>query len=208
MAHLAAPSQRAWLDVTAALEAGLAQCADDAPAIRTELATMRVALHDAQVQGDFHADPQPAYTALLTDALSGAEARFAGITVVLAKVRERLPWVYHYPPRSAEPGLSTRIAFAELIGPDGPMLARGVRVGLTLIAPHTVYPMHAHPAVELYWVISGHASWATHAGDRIAPPGDFVLHRSGEPHAMRTSQEPLLALWGWSGDIDAPATYV
>jgi len=35
-----------------------------------------------------------------------------------------------------------------------------------------------------------------------------VLHRTNQPHAMRTFAEPLLALYGWRGDIDTPAFYL
>jgi hypothetical protein len=37
---------------------------------------------------------------------------------------------------------------------------------------------------------------------------DFVLHRSNEPHAMRTLTEPLLAIYSWSGDLDTAAFYL
>jgi quercetin dioxygenase-like cupin family protein len=117
------------------------------------------------------------------------------------------PWVYHYP-RLADDDPGTRIAFAELIGPDGPLEAPDCRVGFTVMAEATTYPLHYHPAVELYWVIAGNAQWQTPTSDRIVPPGDLVLHRSNEPHAMRTFDEPLLALWGWTGEIDAPAIYL
>jgi quercetin dioxygenase-like cupin family protein len=82
------------------------------------------------------------------------------------------------------------------------------RVGFTLIAPNTFYPMHAHPATELYWIIAGHAEWSASGARRIVPPGGFVLHQSNEPHAMRTFAEPLLALYSWSGDLDTAAFYL
>jgi len=42
--------------------------------------------------------------------------------------------------------LTQIVGDAPRIGPDGPMGAPEVRVGLTLMAPHTVYPMHDTPA--------------------------------------------------------------
>jgi quercetin dioxygenase-like cupin family protein len=147
------------------------------------------------------------HSALLADAMSQGPQNLAGIAAAVTQVRERLPWVYHYAPRAGEADLADRIAFAEFIGPEAPLRVPSVRIGFTLIAPHTAYPLHAHPAVELYWVLYGHARWAARQGERVVPPGDFVLHDSGEPHAMHTAAEPLLALWGWSGDIDTPAFY-
>jgi hypothetical protein len=138
----------------------------------------------------------------------GRDGPYREILERLAPVHASLPWVYHYAPRSPAEELADRIAFAELIGPDGPLWAPGCRVGFTVVAEQTAYPLHSHPAVELYLVLAGRAEWSTPTCNRRVPPGDLVLHRSDEPHSMRTSDEPLLALWGWRGDIDSPAVYV
>jgi mannose-6-phosphate isomerase-like protein (cupin superfamily) len=149
------------------------------------------------------------HAAILAPAIAAARAGpAAGIAVALAAVAARLPWYYHYAPRDGEEDLAERIAFAELIGPDGPLAAPDCRVGFTLVAPETYYPMHAHPAVELYLVVAGHAEWSTLDAARIVPPGGCVLHPTGVAHAMRTFGEPLLALYGWSGDIDTAAFYL
>lgn len=148
------------------------------------------------------------YAGLVAEALSNAQA--PGVTDIadaLMTVFRELPWVYHYA-HAADDDLSARIAFAELIGPDGPLIAPDSRVGFTVMAKQTQYPTHCHPAVELYWVITGNARWCTPTSDRMVPSGELVLHRSNEPHAMQTFEEPLLALWGWTGNIDAPAVYL
>jgi hypothetical protein len=58
-------------------------------------------------------------------------------------------------------------------------------------------------AEELYVPISGEAQWRR--GDatwREQPPGALIYHASGESHAMRTRQAPLLALYLWRcGDL-------
>lgn len=149
------------------------------------------------------------YAALLSRTIIADDVDGNGdIARALTALRGVLPWQYHYQPRSADEDLSDRIAFAELIGPDGPMIAPDCRVGFTLMAEDTIYPLHAHPAVELYFVLSGNAEWQTATTCRIVPPGNLVLHRSSEAHAMRTYAEPLLALWGWSGDLDTAAFYL
>lgn len=130
------------------------------------------------------------------------------ISQALARLSGPLPWYYHYETRPGEADLSTQIAFAELVGPDGDMDAPDCRVGFTLMAPDTLYPLHAHPAIELYFVIAGTADWRAGHTTRRVPPGELVLHRSSEPHSMRTFAEPLLALWSWSGDLDTPAYYL
>jgi quercetin dioxygenase-like cupin family protein len=161
------------------------------------------------------ARPQPyrpglhPYAALVAGAIdAGRGGPGADILESLAPLQVSLPWVYHYVPRSAAEELGDRIAFAELIGPEGPLWAPACRVGFTALAKQTDYPLHSHPAIELYLVLAGTAYWSTPESARRVPPGELVLHRSGEPHAMRTDGEPMLALWGWHGDIDSPAVYV
>jgi mannose-6-phosphate isomerase-like protein (cupin superfamily) len=130
------------------------------------------------------------------------------ISQALSKLPGPLPWYYHYESRPGEADLAKHIGFAELVGPDGDMNSPDCRIGFTLMAANTHYPLHAHPAIELYFVVAGTAEWRAGDETRRIPPGDFVLHRSGEPHAMRTFADPLLALWSWSGDLDTPAYYL
>lgn len=161
----------------------------------------------------FSPAPGRDFAAILATAVAAGRSHAAGgIAAALAALPGPLPWRYSYPPRPGAPSdavdLAQRIAFAELIGPHAPLTAPGCRAGFTLLAPDTFYPLHAHPAIELYLVIAGHAQWTTPEAERIVPPGGFVLHRAGQPHAMRTFAEPLLALYGWSGDIDTPAFYL
>jgi mannose-6-phosphate isomerase-like protein (cupin superfamily) len=153
-----------------------------------------------------HRPPSRDYARLLCSALSLQPQD--PISQALARLPSSLPWYYHYDTRPGEADLSNHIAFAELVGPDGDMDAPDCRVGFTLMAPNTFYPLHAHPAVELYFVIAGTAEWRAGDTARQVPPGELVLHRSSEPHSMRTFAEPLLALWSWSGDLDTPAYYL
>jgi hypothetical protein len=73
-----------------------------------------------------------------------------GLITAIRPVIEFLPWRYSYPKRGDAPDLGERIAFAEIVGPDAPFKCRTVCLGLTLIAPNTLYPAHKHPAIELY----------------------------------------------------------
>jgi hypothetical protein len=160
------------------------------------------------------ATPRPEFTAsrshdhgaLLATALATAGPN--PIAAALADLGKPLAWHYHYPQRDDAPDLATRIGFAELIGPGGALIAPDCRIGFTLMAPHTFYPLHRHPAVELYWVIAGTAEWIAPPSKRLVPPGECILHTTDQPHAMRTRAEPLLALYAWSGDLNTQATYL
>jgi mannose-6-phosphate isomerase-like protein (cupin superfamily) len=171
------------------------------------LAQLATTVNNAVAGADVTAGPG-ALHAVLARAL-GTGARVVTIIAdALAALSVPLPWRYHYSPRADAPDLAERIGFAELIGPGGPLIAESNRIGLTLMAPETFYPWHAHPAVELYVVISGTARWMTATSSRELPPGACLRHFSNEPHAMRTQRDPLLALYAWSGDIASPATYL
>ncbi len=144
--------------------------------------------------------------AALAAGLSGPEVALA---TAIRAIAPDLAWSYGYPRDPARPDLGERIAFAQLLGEGGLGAAPQVLAGLTLIAPHTLYPWHAHPAIELYLVIAGRARWwAGTDGPRVHPPGSLVLHRSGLPHATQTGADPLLALYTWRGDLTSPSVFL
>ena len=98
---------------------------------------------------------------------------------------------------------SKRIFVSELIGPNGLFDSTHVRIGLLIMHEQIAYPKHWHDAEELYLVLNGNAYWSVDDGpDVLYPPDSFVHHKSCQPHSMTTQAEPLLALWGWTGDID------
>jgi hypothetical protein len=99
--------------------------------------------------------------------------------------------------------IDRKLAVTELLGPDGMFFRPDLRIGLLLQADGLHYPNHRHAAEELYFVLVGTACWAVDDAEPApSAPGAFILHRSLQPHNMVTGSEPMLALWGWSGDIE------
>lgn len=198
------------MDSYASIAAAIAQHVAAMPAAPDDIgdATARLlrAVRAAVPRPGFSAGSAHDHGALLAAAQGMAPANL--IVRALAVLQTPLPWHYHYPRRDDAPDLAARIGFAELIGPRGPLTAPGSRVGFTLMAPRTFYPLHRHPAVELYVVLAGTADWIAPPVERPVPPGGMILHPANQPHAMRTAAEPLLALYAWHGDIDTPATYL
>jgi hypothetical protein len=95
-----------------------------------------------------------------------------------------------------------RNAYAELVGPEGPVVSAKCRFGLYLQAPDCLYPPHSHAAEELYLLISGSAEWQLDDSNPFTPPGSGLVHHlPWQKHAMRTGASSLLALWAWLGDI-------
>lgn len=127
----------------------------------------------------------------------------------LLAIAPALAWGYGYPADPRRPDLPEAVAFADIAGKQGLVTAPGIGIGLTLIAPETVYPSHAHPAVEFYLVLSGTAAWTAGADVAAArPPGSLILHPESIPHAMATGREPLLAIFTWHGDIASQSAYL
>jgi quercetin dioxygenase-like cupin family protein len=144
----------------------------------------------------------------IEEALECGKEEEPELTDVISKVIYHLPWKNNYPYRKDAPLLKENIAFAEIIGPEAPFVSEKVCLGLTLIAPDTVYPFHKHPAIELYYTISGNALWSTDNAGRRIPSGGYVLHRSNVRHEMCTGDKPLLAVYSWSGsDVVTTSVY-
>jgi mannose-6-phosphate isomerase-like protein (cupin superfamily) len=148
--------------------------------------------------------PHAASQAALTWLPPAGNGKLGEICALTRAASSLMPWHYSY---NSGDGLAERIAFADLLGPSGPFISDHLRLGLTLVAPRTLYPMHAHPARELYCVVSGEALWTAGNVARRPKPGAFILHPSGIPHAMETDTTSLLAIYSWHGDIFTPPYY-
>jgi quercetin dioxygenase-like cupin family protein len=141
--------------------------------------------------------------------VAGRSGPEAGLAEALSALSPALVWTYSYPARTGQPDLSAAVAFSQIVGPGGFRPSDQLRLGLTLIAPGTHYPPHAHPAIEIYLVIAGTAFWGLGGTAAAAqPPGALILHPSGMAHAMQTGTEPLLAIWSWRGDVTSPSVYL
>jgi hypothetical protein len=121
-------------------------------------------------------------------------------SALLADSAAHLPWTEDGFVLPA--AIQGRNAYAELIGPEGPLLSSQCRFGFYLQAPDCLYPEHSHAAEELYMILSGSAEWSVDVTERYVPPVlGLVRHRPWQKHSMRTGRLPLLAMWVWLGDI-------
>jgi dimethylpropiothetin dethiomethylase len=118
----------------------------------------------------------------------------------LEKIVNELVWQYGYDkvPRSLE----KKYAFAELLGPRGPVICDDLILGLVLFAPKCRYPAHSHKDItESYICLSGAIS-QNHAG--VYPPGSLIMNQANREHAITTSDtEPVLLTYAWVGDTKA-----
>lgn len=158
--------------------------------------------------GRFDASTFP-ITEFIGDALKHGAPATRPLLEAAAPALPLLPWKYNYAPRADIPDPDRKMAWGEIVGPEAPLVSDRFCLGFTLIAPHSFYPSHRHPATELYLVLAGTAEWTLDGDAEMRQPGTFVLHPSGAAHSMRTFDEPLLALYTWSGaDVVTLSSYL
>jgi quercetin dioxygenase-like cupin family protein len=138
----------------------------------------------------------------------GRRGPLAPIAEAFEAVEPLATWLQNpnYSVEAMGPGYLDRYGYVELIGPGRPVESTDLLVGLLLLGPDMHYPDHAHPAEEIYHVIAGNAEWWRGGeGWRPKPPGSVIHHTPMTRHAMRTTDEPLLALYCWTGNVEVYA---
>jgi hypothetical protein len=148
------------------------------------------------------ADAAPALPVLRWLPCIAADAHSIDPRLVRAVCRAApsLAWRQTYGPDEVGAAFVENYGWTELFGARGRERAKTAG-GLLLLGPNTSYPAHRHEAEEIYLPLSGAADWWQ--GDAIwrkRPPGTLIRHCSEEIHAMRTGDEPLLALYLWQSD--------
>jgi dimethylpropiothetin dethiomethylase len=108
----------------------------------------------------------------------------------------QLHWEYGY--EKMPKALAKRYAYAELMGPTGPVVAESLILGLVLFAPGTVYPQHAHAEIEESYVsLSG--AWSENDA-AVYAPGSLILNRSAQEHRLTVGDRaPCLLAYAWVG---------
>lgn len=139
--------------------------------------------------------------------LAGAGAA-ADVASALDPIAASLVWIQNpnYTVEAMGRAFVDNFGYADLVGPRGLVPGGAIAVGVLLLGPHTTYPPHAHPALEVYCVLGGAAEWRR--GDSpwsVRPAGSLIHHPPGIAHATRTGAEPMLALYLWHGYLNTPA---
>jgi len=118
-------------------------------------------------------------------------------------VRNHLSWRYGY--EKVPAGLKLKYGYAEVLGPNGPVISQRIILGLVLFAPKTTYPAHSHKDItESYYCISGHTS-ENDVG--VSAPGSLIFNPPGQDHRITTAdREPCLLAYAWTGTAAALTT--
>jgi hypothetical protein len=125
--------------------------------------------------------------------------RFGGVFVeTLCRAAGSLDWRQTYSLADAGESFLRNYGWAELVRPAAATGFVQISCGVLVLGPNTFYPAHRHEAEEIYLPLAGTAEWQQgDAGWRRRSPGTLIHHSSEEPHAMRTGEHPLLAMYLW-----------
>ncbi|MER9656217.1 dimethylsulfoniopropionate lyase [Mesorhizobium sp. M0152] len=129
-----------------------------------------------------------------------APAQAKPLVQLLAKQRNDFRWGQTYGEADFGKAFLDNYGWLEVFGTRGHFANDEVAAGLLILGPEIVYPDHHHVAEEIYIPLTGGTEWRMGEGDfRKRGAGEVVHHASNVNHAMRTANEPLLALYIWRG---------
>jgi hypothetical protein len=118
----------------------------------------------------------------------------------VAQRRNELHWGQTYTEADFGKSFIDNYGWLEVLGTRGHFANAEVAAGLLILGPDIVYPDHHHVAEEIYIPLTGGTEWRMgEGGFRRRDAGEVVHHASNVNHAMRTGEEPLLALYIWRG---------
>ncbi len=134
----------------------------------------------------------------LSDVPVGAPESSAKLVSALVAAAHILAWQRSYSAAEVDAAFFENYGWTELVGLTGPAASERLACGVLLLGPHVTYPSHRHEAREIYVPVVGTAAWQGGDGHWLdRSPGSVIQHAPYEPHAMRTGQSPLLALYLW-----------
>ena len=141
------------------------------------------------------------------------EAATGPLVAALRALAPSLSWTQNpnYRRRPPDPAFLDSYGYAVIAGPAAgpPALALEPRLalGVLLLGPHAHYPLHAHPAVEVYYTLTPGEWWRDDGPWREWGPGTAIHHPPGMRHATRAGPAPLLAIYLWRGDLATHASF-
>jgi len=84
-----------------------------------------------------------------------------------------------------------------------------IAFGLMFLGPDTHYPLHHHPADELYYTVTGPSFWRVSDADwDMRGIGETIHHAPWVPHATLSADRPLVLLYIWEGDLETDAAFI
>jgi Dimethlysulfonioproprionate lyase len=135
----------------------------------------------------------------------------ADLAAALAALADELHWKQSssYSDAALGEGFMESYGWCNIIGPEGFFPGDDFLLGLLMLGPNRHYRDHVHSAPELYCPLTAHSRWKQGQGQfEEKPAGSIIWHEPNVPHATRTTDHPLLALWSWTKDTATGARLV
>ncbi|MEO1139268.1 MAG: dimethylsulfonioproprionate lyase family protein [Pseudomonadota bacterium] len=125
----------------------------------------------------------------------------APLLAALQALAPHLEWRHTYSADEVGHHFLDHFGWFELAGPTGHFVTRRTRITVGYWGAGLHYGRHHHTAEELYTVVAGHGTFHLDgAPDLNLLPGDTRFHASDQPHALTTTDSPILTLVFWRGD--------
>jgi dimethylpropiothetin dethiomethylase len=173
-------------------------------AIRAHMKAVRVALN-AALEADPEArrdepETRPACRHLERAVDNGVRGPAEVMVRGFSRFAHALRWGWGY--ERMPDRLKRCYAYAEILGPGGPVPAETLIAGVVLLAPGTHYPVHSHQDLaESYLCLSGALS-QNDAG--VAVPGSLLYNPPGHRHRLTVDRrDPCLLSYVWIGPREA-----
>lgn len=126
----------------------------------------------------------------------GTKPEFAAIVDSFVTLEPLINWTQRQGGDNASANIMDGHANAMVIGPGGLETRDDVQVGISLLAPNVRYPDHRHTPEETYLCLTPGEFKHGDTGDWFRPGiGGSFYNQPNMLHAMRSGDEPLLAVW-------------
>ncbi|MDK4701349.1 MULTISPECIES: dimethylsulfonioproprionate lyase family protein [unclassified Rhizobium] len=118
----------------------------------------------------------------------------------LFQAANELHWAQTYSITDFGADFLQRYGWVELFGTRGHFVSEEMAGGFLLLGPGVHYPDHHHEAEEIYIPLTDGSLWSKDAQPFLPRwSGEIIHHPSNIRHAMRTEDQPLVALYLWRG---------
>lgn len=133
-------------------------------------------------------------------------AQSTALLQALQALASLVEWRHTYTKEQVGQAFLDHYGWFELAGPSGHFTTHQTRITVGYWGAGLHYGRHQHRPEELYSVISGHAVFhKDYSPDVTLHPCETQFHGENEPHAMTTTDSPILTLVFWRGDeLGAP----
>ncbi|CAI8918166.1 MULTISPECIES: dimethylsulfonioproprionate lyase family protein [unclassified Pseudomonas] len=111
-------------------------------------------------------------------------------------------WIKRSASEGDDDAFEERHRHALILGKGALLECSTLTVGLAVMEPKLCYPYHKHPPAEFYVVLSEGYWYREDVGWWNPGPGGVVFNPPSAVHSMRSTDKPLLALWGLSHAVD------